>query len=81
MLGLADLFEPIESSIVDRLSYVETKVEASVIGASEDQHELILFVLYLRNPQFWVLAFQVVRIDKCSLMPEKLLARDEMFRE
>lgn len=81
MFGLADLFEPIEGSIVDSLSYIEAKVEAGVIGTSKYQHELILFVLYLRNPQFWVFAFQIVRIDERSLMPEKLLTGDKMLRE
>lgn len=81
MLGLADLFEPIKGSIVDSLSYVEAKVKASMIGASKYQHELILFVLYLRNPQLRVFAFQIVRIDECSLMPEKLLTGDKMLRE
>ena len=81
MLGLADLLEPIKGSIVDCLCNIEAKVEASVIGASKDQHELILLVLYLRYSQFWVLAFQIVRIDERGLMPKELLTRGGVLRE
>ena len=81
MLGLANLLEPIKGSIVDCLCNIEAKVEASVIGASKDQHELILLVLYLRYSQFWVLAFQIVRIDERGLMPKELLTRGGVLRE
>jgi hypothetical protein len=38
-------------------------------------------VLDLRNFQFRILSFQVIGVDKSSLVPEKLLARTEMLRE
>lgn len=73
MFGLADLFEPIKSGIIDCLGNVKAEVEASVIGSSKDQHELILLVFYLGNSQLGVFAFEIVGIDERGLMPEKLL--------
>jgi hypothetical protein len=76
-----ELMQPTESSIVDCLSYVKAKIEAAVVTSAQHKHELPSLVLRLVDLQLRVLLFQVVRIYKCSLMPQMLTASAEVLWE
>lgn len=76
-----DLPEPIVRPVVDSLSDVEAEVKASVVCASEHDHDLTLFVLSFVYSELRVFLFEVVGIDKGGFVPEKLLAGAKVLRK
>lgn len=81
VLALSHLLEPVEGRIVDCLSHVEPEVEPSVVGASKDDHELVLPVLGLGDAEVRVLLLEVVGVDEGGLVPQELLAGEEVVGE
>lgn len=73
--------KPRKCGIVDGLCYVVAEVEATVIAASKDQHELSGMLFDLGDAQLRKRAFEKIRIDEGSLVPEVLAAFAELLRE
>ena len=62
--------KPAEGSKIDGFGYIEAKVKATMVGASEGDDELILFLLDFGNFEGRVLFLQMVGVYHDSLMPE-----------
>ena len=69
--GIEDLPKPIYSAIVDGFSDIEAKIEATVVGASEDKNKLSLFVLDLVYFELRVFPLEIVGVDESGLVPQK----------
>ena len=61
--------EPVECAVVDGFSDIEAEIEARVIAASEDDHELVFFVLGLPDSHFGVFPFEDVGTDEGGFVP------------
>lgn len=79
--ALHQLRQPAESGVVDGLGDVEAEVEAAVVAALQDQHELARPMLRLADEQFGVLLLEVVGVDEGGLVPQVLTALAEVLRE
>ena len=69
-----NLAEPIDSSVIDCFSDVKTTIKTFMVCSTKDKHNFSSVVCSSRNPQLWVLLQKNFRVDKESLMSEKLIA-------
>lgn len=80
-LGIEHLPEPVDRAVVDGLRNVEAEVETAMVGSTEHQHKLTLFVLHLGDLQFGVLALDVVRIYERGLVAKEGVTLAKVLRE
>ena len=81
VFGVWQSLQPGKSGVVDCLSDVVAEIEAAVVAASQDQHELARTLFCLRYLQLRYLAFEKVGIDESGFVPEVLRASAKMLRE
>lgn len=80
-LGGGKLRKPVESSIVDGFSDIDSEIEAAVVASPKDKHELPGLVLHFGDVELWVLLLEEIGIDEGGFVPQVLSAFAEMLGE